>query len=222
MFRVKICGLKEYDNALAVIEAGADALGLNFYRASRRCVEIETAREIAQAARGRAHVVGLFVNAPLQEVVQTHARVGLDWIQLHGDEPLEFAQSVHQETGAQVVAACRGQLRRWPVTGDADFSPAAHLLDAAVSGAYGGTGQLADWTTARHWRKTAGVRHLVLAGGLTPENVAEAIATVRPTAVDVAGGVEGKAGPGVKDVAKVAAFVQAARAAFAASDTPSP
>lgn len=215
MFHIKICGLKDVENAVAVSEAGADALGLNFFAQSRRRVELPMAERIADAVRGRSQVVGLFVNTPLTEIVQTHHRVGLDWIQLHGDEPYEFAAQLHQVTGLPILAACRGTLCRWQIPSGGTFVPQATLLDASVPGAYGGTGHLADWDLAAAWREFGQIENLVLAGGLTDQNVAQAIAKVRPTAVDVAGGVEDKDSPGIKNLAKVMAFIAAAQNAFA-------
>lgn len=220
MFRVKVCGLKNVADAVAVSEAGADALGLNFYSQSKRRVDPPTAEKIADAVRGRSQVIGLFVNAPLEEIVRTHRQVGFDWIQLHGDEPYRFAAELHAQTGLPILVACRGSLCRWQVPIGGTFAPHATLLDAAVPGAYGGTGYLADWELAADWRASGETAQLVLAGGLTPQNVAEAITTVRPTAVDVAGGVEDKETPGVKNLAKVEAFVTAAQAAFAQTADP--
>ena len=215
MFRMKVCGLKNVANAVAVSEAGADALGLNFYAQSKRRVDLPTAARIADAVRGRSQLVGLFVNAPLEEIARTHQQVGFDWIQLHGDEPYRFAAELHAQTGLPILVACRGTLCRWRIPAEGTFAPHATLLDAAVPGAYGGTGYLTDWELAAQWRTSGETPHLVLAGGLTPQNVAEAITTVRPTAIDVAGGVEDQENPGVKNLAKVEAFIAAAQAAFA-------
>ena len=214
MFHLKVCGLKNVANAVAVSAAGADALGLNFYPQSKRRVDLPTAEKIADAVRGRSQLVGLFVNAPLEEIVQTHQQVGFDWIQLHGDEPYAFAEQLHQATGLPILAACRGSLCRWQIPQGSTFVPHATLLDAAVPGAYGGTGHLADWQLAAGWR-ASGTQNLVLAGGLTAQNVAEAISAVRPVAVDVAGGVENKEQPGLKNLAKVESFIAAAQTAFA-------
>lgn len=214
MFRIKICGLTDFENAIAVAHSGADAIGLNFFPGSKRKVAHNTAEKIANSVRGEVQIVGLFVNATLEEIEQTHKRVGFDWIQLHGDESVEFAKSLDKSIGVPILAASRGTLIRWPTTSDG-FRPQALLMDAAVQGTFGGTGQQTDWQLAATWRTMPGLVRFVLAGGLTPENVAQAIAAVQPTGVDVAGGVEISGKPGMKDLAKVEAFVSAAQQAFA-------
>ncbi|QDU77249.1 N-(5'-phosphoribosyl)anthranilate isomerase [Bremerella volcania] len=214
IFRIKICGLSDFENAVAVSHSGADAIGLNFFSQSKRCVDLDTAVKIANTVRGEVQIIGLFVNAAPSEIEQTHQQVGFNWIQLHGDESVEFAQAVHQSTGVPILAASRGSLIRWATLPD-DFHPQALLMDAAVPGSFGGTGHLSNWDLAATWRTMPHLKHLVLAGGLTPENVSEAIRAVQPSAVDVAGGVEVSGQPGVKDLTKVEAFVTAARKAFA-------
>lgn len=214
MFRIKICGLTDFENAIAVAHSGTDAIGLNFFPGSKRKVERSTAEKIANAVRGEVQIVGLFVNATLDEIAQTQQRVGFDWIQLHGDESREFAKTIHQELGLPILAASRGTLLRWGISGD-HFQPQAVLMDAAVEGAFGGTGQQTDWALAATWRTQPQISRFVLAGGLTPENVSEAICMVQPSAVDVAGGVEISGKPGIKDMAKVEALVSAAQKAFA-------
>jgi len=220
MFRVKICGITSVEDARVVAEAGADAVGLNFYARSQRCVPIGRAQAIAGSLPAGVVKVGLFVNAPAGEVCATFDRVGLDLIQLHGDELPSF---LRQLGGRPVVKAFR-------LRGPGDLStigrylaecrgmkcvPQMTLVDAFVEGAYGGTGQLADWqalTPHRPHGPETPIPPVVLAGGLTPDNVAEAIRTVRPAAVDTASGVE--SAPGRKDRASVERFVQAARRAF--------
>ncbi|MBI1249821.1 phosphoribosylanthranilate isomerase [bacterium] len=214
MFQIKICGLRDFENAVAVAHSGADAIGLNFFPRSKRFVDTPVAEQIANAVRGEVQLVGLFVNASLQEILDIHQRIGLDWIQLHGDESAKFAQQVYSQTGAPILAASRGTLSRWEDLPDG-FRPQGFLLDAAVPGSYGGTGQVADWSLAKGWQENPQLENLVLAGGLTPENVAQAIAQVRPTAVDVAGGVELSGQPGIKDLVKVGQFIAEARKAFA-------
>ncbi|WP_158265526.1 phosphoribosylanthranilate isomerase [Blastopirellula marina] len=214
MFRIKICGLTDFENAIAVAHSGADAIGLNFFPGSKRKVGTDTAEKIANSVRGEVQIVGLFVNATLEEIEKTHQRVGFDWIQLHGDESVEFALSLDDRLGVPILAACRGTLDRWPAATD-KFRPQALLMDAAVQGAFGGTGQQTDWQLAATWRTIPDLARFVLAGGLTPENVGQAIATVQPTAVDVAGGVEISGKPGMKDLAKVEVFVSTAQQAFA-------
>lgn len=213
MFRIKICGLNDFENAVAVAHSGADAIGLNFYPGSKRKVDLDTAERIANTVRGEVQLVGLFVNADHETIAQVHQRVGLDWIQLHGDESEAFAEAIYKECDVPIMAASRGSLVRWETLPDG-FHPHALLMDAAVPGAYGGTGELSDWQLAATWHTMPGVKRLVLAGGLTPANVAEAIHAVQPSAVDVAGGVEQEGVPGCKDMAKVEAFVTAAHRAF--------
>ncbi|PQO44416.1 phosphoribosylanthranilate isomerase [Blastopirellula marina] len=215
MFRIKICGLNDFENAIAVAHSGADAIGLNFFPGSKRKVDIETAERIANTVRGEVQLVGLFVNADHDTIAETHRRIGLDWIQLHGDESESFAETIYKELNVPIMAASRGSLVRWE-TLPGGFHPHALLMDAAVPGVYGGTGELSDWQLAATWHTMPGISRLVLAGGLTQENVAQAIHDVQPSAVDVAGGVEAAGQPGVKDLAKVEAFVATAHKAFAA------
>jgi phosphoribosylanthranilate isomerase len=238
MFRVKICGITSVDDARAVAAAGADAVGLNFYAKSPRYVSVEKAREIVNALPAQMVKVGLFVNAPAEEVCQTYDALGLDLIQLHGDEPPHYLADLG---GRAVMRAFRfgpGGLRspqlldhgqpvsRTPRVPDALESMARYLghcgrlgcmprlvlVDAYVEGEYGGTGQAADWERLKGSPFGTSAPPLVLAGGLTPDNVAEAVRTVGPAAVDTASGVESS--PGRKDPAAVEAFVRAARRAF--------
>ena len=211
MFQVKICGITSVDDAQAAAEAGADAIGLNFYSRSSRYVPIETARCIVDALPAGIVKVGLFVDTPASEICRLFDQLRLDLIQLHGDQPPEF---VAQLGGRPVMRAFRvGAAGLQPIReflaqcGDLDVSLQAVMIDALVTGSYGGTGTIADWTLARQYVVEIGTPPLVLAGGLTPKNVAEAIRTVRPAAVDVASGVESS--PGRKDPTAVAAFVRA-------------
>ena len=218
--KIKICGITNLADAAGTVDAGADAIGLNFYRGSMRFVNIGDARTIANAVGRRAKIVGVFVDAPVDEIRSVGDEVALDFIQLHGNEPPEVLQQLEENCG--IVRARRLDERGPRAIRDdlADcrrlcgFAPDAILIDAAAAGQFGGTGQTVDWQQlADHESWLPGVP-LILAGGLTPDNVAEAIRIVRPSAVDVASGVESE--PGKKDVAKVRDFVAAARAAFAA------
>lgn len=228
MFRVKICGITTVEDAIVVAEAGADAVGLNFYPGSKRYVPVPQALMIAGALRKAVVRVGVFVNAETDEVCETFDRVGLDLVQLHGDEPPDF---LRQLGGRPVVKAFRlGQEDIYFNLGRQDLytvgrylgecrdmkcMPRMTLVDANVEGAYGGTGQVTDWEAVKTYqpaRVEDPIPPLVLAGGLTPDNVAEAIRTVRPAAVDTASGVESS--PGHKDRALVERFVQSARQAF--------
>jgi phosphoribosylanthranilate isomerase len=196
--RVKICGITRIQDALAAAEAGADAIGLVFYAGSPRCVRIPDAVKIVAALPPLLTVVGLFVNAAPTEVHEVLASVPLDLLQFHGEEtPAQcrghgrrYIKAIRMREGVDVQAQAR-------IYDDA----AALLLDAYVADVHGGTGQRFDW--ARVPRDVG--KPLILAGGLTPENVAEAVAVVQPYAVDVSGGVEKS--KGVKDADRIAAFV---------------
>ncbi len=216
MFRIKICGITSVDDARSVARAGADAVGLNFYPKSPRQVTPEQARQIVDALPDRMVKVGLFVNAAAEHVLATFDQLGLDLIQLHGDEPPEFLAALG---GRPVMRAFRlGPEGLRPVTEYLDRCrglaclPQLALADAHVKGKYGGTGEVADWSILREYHTGVEYPPLVLAGGLTPCNVAEAIRTVRPAAVDTSSGVESS--PGKKVPADIAEFVCAAREAF--------
>ena len=206
MTKIKICGIKTVNDALAAMDAGADMLGFNFYPKSPRHVDVGICRNITSVMR-RMHIklVGVFVNAPVEEIRATMETCGLSLAQLHGDETPEMLA----ELDGKAFKAFRGATdieadKRMIANGAPSF-----LVDAAVKDAYGGTGIKADWSAAAELAKKY---PLLLAGGLTPENVAEAVRQVRPWGVDVASGVE--AGIGQKDPSKMRAFVQAARSAM--------
>lgn len=217
MFRIKVCGVTSTDDAMAAAAAGADCIGLNFCTRSPRSVEMRRAAEIVQVLPRGVVKVGVFVDAPLGEIRDVADRLRLDLVQLHGDEPPELLADLGERPvirafrcGAEGLAHLvhyLDQCRRLQAL------PQMVLLDSPRTGGFGGTGQLADWQSAKQYHDTAIGPPLVLAGGLDPGNVAQAIATVRPAAVDTASGVESS--PGQKDRGKVAAFVAAAQAAFA-------
>jgi phosphoribosylanthranilate isomerase len=211
---VKICGLTHLDDALLALEAGADLLGFVLYPKSPRGVGLAAIAEIASALRSapafqqrRPALVGVFVNEPPAAVRRALDEAGLDLAQLSGHEPPDDLRAL----GGRAYKAIRGEAEALPSAG----APPAHpycpdfLLDAAHPTLYGGSGQLADLALAA---RLAARHRLLLAGGLTPDNVAAAIRAVRPWGVDAASGVE--AAPGKKDPAKVRAFVQAAKAAL--------
>jgi len=207
--RIKLCGVTSLEDAHLCAEAGAWALGMIFSPDSPRRCTVATAEEIGGVLRRRLELVGVFVNAPLEVVTRTAERAALSIVQLHGDEGPSYAAEVARRTGAKVMKAMRVRTR-----GDLQaleaFRTDLHLVDAHVPGLRGGTGQTMDW------RLLTGRRPgppLVLAGGLNPDNVAAALAAVRPYAVDSASGTE--AAPGVKDPVRVEAFVAAARGAAA-------
>lgn len=200
--RSKICGITRVEDALLAAEAGADAIGLVFYAKSPRAVDVRQARAIVAALPPFVTTVGLFVNASRCEINEILDAVPLDLLQFHGDERAADCAGYHRpyvkalrvQPGDDVRARC------------AEFPQAAGiLLDTFVPGVPGGTGQAFDWSLVP---ADPGCP-IILAGGLDAENVAAAIRQVRPWAVDVSGGVE--AGKGVKDAAKVRAFVAAVR-----------
>lgn len=213
MTLVKICGIREAEHALIAIEAGADMLGLVFYPPSSRFVTIEQARAVCDAVRsidpdGRVRLAGLFVNEPVKRMNAVSAEVGLDIIQLSGDEPASIIADLDQPAIASMRIDSSGKLDEEERFRDlAAARPMAIHLDAHVPGMYGGTGTLADWFVATDFALRYPV---ILAGGLKPENAAEAIKRVKPFAIDVSSGVETD---GVKDPAKIRAFIAAARAA---------
>ncbi|MBM4032342.1 MAG: phosphoribosylanthranilate isomerase [Planctomycetes bacterium] len=206
MVHVKICGITRPEDAIAAAEAGADAIGLVFAESPRR-VSVEQARAILAEAPPFVTPVGLFVNEALEGMLATCESLRIRTVQLHGDERPEVAQAL-AANGLCVIKAFR-------VGGEADlqaldgYPAAAYLLDSRGAGKRGGTGVPLDWGLAA--RATA-LGRIILAGGLTPDNVAEAVRRVRPYAVDVSSGVEAR--PGIKDPAKVGAFIAAARRAL--------
>jgi phosphoribosylanthranilate isomerase len=229
MFQIKICGITTVDDALLAAEAGADAIGLNFYAQSPRCVTPEMAQAIVARLRERfsaerVAVYAVCVNASPDEIGQFLDPAGRGiipgWgVQLHGDEPPATIRDIRQLTRTPVARAfrCRGSNLADVASylgecRNLGAMPDAILLDAFAPGSYGGTGHVVDWPAVGSRGERLFGLPLVLAGGLTSENVAEAIATARPDAVDVASGVE--ASPGKKDMAKVRAFVAAAKTAF--------
>jgi phosphoribosylanthranilate isomerase len=208
--RVKVCGLTNLHDAELAVEHGAWALGMIFYDGSPRRCSLEQAREITTSLRRRAELCGVFVNAPLEQVVGVSEQLGLTMLQLHGDEGPAYCAEAARRSGARVIKAAQvssvgdvRDLERFHV----DF----HLLDARSphAGALrGGTGESFDWSLlAARRSKTP----LILSGGLSQHNVAAAVATAHPYALDTASGTE--AAPGHKDPRKLSAFFAAVRAA---------
>lgn len=197
--RVKICGLRQVEHAMAAAEAGADAIGLVFFADSPRFIDASSASRIARSLPPYVMAVGLFVNAPESVVRGVLDEVRLDLLQFQGDEPpgfcgqfgVPYVRAVRMEQGTDLVEYSRR------------FSGAkALLLDAHVPGQRGGTGQVFDWTQIPSKHPAP----LILSGGLTAENVGTAIRKVRPWAVDVSSGVE--ASRGVKDPVKIVEFIR--------------
>ncbi len=209
--KVKICGITTLDDALAAIDFGVDLLGFNFYSFSPRYISPnECARIIARllgASRLPVLTAGVFVNAPLSEVQIITEICGLDLIQLSGDEPPEMLQALGEKAFKVMRPASLESLQTALQSYPARSSAPVWLIDASVPGHYGGTGQNADWELASSVARQAPI---LLAGGLRPENLASALAQVRPWGVDVASGVE--SAPGRKDRAKMAAFIRTAHA----------
>lgn len=206
---IKICGIKNTEDAIAAIDTGADMLGFNFYPKSKRYISIKECVEIQNglAERGMDVIsVGVFVNASYETIITTMDVCALNLVQLHGDEEPELLE----ELGEWAFKAIRPQsadealnaLDKYPQRVDAP----ALLVDAYHPSDYGGSGTVGDWSLAY---ELAAQKPILLAGGLTPENVGKAVRQVRPWGVDVASGVE--ASPGVKDVSMIAAFISAAK-----------
>jgi phosphoribosylanthranilate isomerase len=202
--RVKICGVTSVADALAAAAAGADMVGLMFYAGSPRHVTLATAMDIARALPPFVLRVGVFVNPDETLVSRAIAECGLSLLQFHGDEASDFCT----QFGVMSVKALRVRdaesLRQL-----ADFQTDAFLLDAHSRSGLGGTGEKFNWDLAVEAQKFG--KPIFLAGGLTPENVADAVKKVNPFAVDVSSGVE--SAPGKKDAAKIQAFIAAVRAA---------
>ena len=205
MTKVKVCGMTSIADAEQAADLGAWAIGLIHHPESPRFVEPAVAEEIGAALRRRrVEVAGVFVNSTLEEVVEAAERANLTLLQFHGEEGPQFCTEAARRTGAKVMKAMR-------VTSAADVQAAEafrtdfHLFDAYFHGVHGGTGKRFDWELVAKRRSKV---PMVLAGGLTAENVAEAIDLVKPYAVDVVTGVEAE--PGRKDHAKVEAFLAAA------------
>jgi phosphoribosylanthranilate isomerase len=207
--RVKFCGITNLDDAIEAERLGAWAIGLNHWPGSPRRCEPEAAVEISAALRRRLQVVGVFVNATLDELAAAAEDESLTMLQLHGGEGAAFCREVARRTGCKVIKAIRVRSAADVQAAEA-FRTDFHLLDAHRLGTHGGTGESFDWELLADRSSEV---PLILAGGLTPDNVDEAIAVTRPFAVDVASGVE--AAPGIKDHALMAAFAERAQAVAA-------
>jgi phosphoribosylanthranilate isomerase len=205
MPRVKICGITRAEDAELAASLGAWAIGFILWPQSKRVADPAVAAGIARAMRRRLELVGVFVNPTLDEVVQAAESIGLTYVQLHGDEGPAFCTAVAERTGARVIKAL-GVGSGADIRAAERYHTDLHMLDAAAGAAYGGTGRTWDWDLVSQRRSNV---PLILSGGLTPDNVAEAIAAVRPWGVDVSSGVE--SAPGIKDPAKLEAFFVAAR-----------
>lgn len=210
--RVKICGITNLDDAAEAVRLGAWAIGLIHFAESPRAVEAGEAVRIGAAFRRKCEVVGVFVNPELGEVAKAVEDEGLTMVQLNGEEGPSFCGEVARKTGLKVIKAVH-------VSSAADIHAAEvlrtdfHLFDKGAKGLFGGTGESFDWGLLRERRSEVPA---IVAGGLRPENVAEAIAVTRPYAVDVASGVEAE--PGRKDHAAMTAFFEAVQGASVSAE----
>jgi phosphoribosylanthranilate isomerase len=192
---VKICGITRQQDAEAAIDHGASAIGFIFWPSSPRFIDPYRARKIAKALSPFVSIVGVFVNQPREYINGVASLVPLSVVQLHGDETPDFASHLSRPVLKAVTRS--GSARDWP-------KPAMLLVDVHDPVQRGGTGRVVDWSMAA---TLARERHIVLAGGLTPENVAEAVAAVQPWGIDVSSGVEES--PGIKDERRMAALFAA-------------
>ncbi len=216
---VKICGIRDVETARVVAGLRPDAIGLNFYAGTPRCVSPEIAVQIVEAVAGPVEPVGLFVNHSLADVQRITEQCRLGTVQLHGDESPEFLYALQESRpDLHLLRAFRvgdeglGEVAEYlDECGRLDVHLAGCLIDARVDGKYGGSGHTAPWDLLRDHYDSNRWPRLILAGGLTADNVAEAIETVRPDGVDVASGVESSAA--VKDLPLVERFIKAAREA---------
>lgn len=196
--KVKICGMTQLKDALFAVEQGVDAVGFIFYKKSPRAVTMKTVREIITKLPPLVDTVGVFVNESAERVNKIADYCGLDLVQLHGEESPAFCRKIHR----RVIKAFRvkdlqsiKQLEKFPVSG--------FLLDTFSDDLHGGTGKTFDWNLALPAKKMGPV---ILAGGLTPRNILQAVRQVRPYGVDVCSGVEKS--PGIKDLEKVRSFLK--------------
>ena len=204
--KVKICGITNWTDARRAVDAGAQLLGFNFYPPSPRYIQPAVARRIIRRLPERVAAVGVFVNESEARMIAIARRVGLDYLQLHGDEPPEQVHRLKREI--PVIKAIRVRDSFRPKQLDSFGRASAILLDGFDARRHGGTGKTFNWNLARG---SNGSRRIFLAGGLTPENVGEAIRVAHPYAVDVCSGVEAR--PGRKDPARMVALMWAVRTA---------
>lgn len=200
---IKICGITNVDDALTAVDAGATAIGLNFYRHSKRYVAPEQAKKIADEVRGKVAIVGIFVNESMDAVKEIAAYVKLQYCQFHGDEPPEYVNKFSNAIKSFRVNDSHH------IVQFSDYRCSSFLLDTYTDGKYGGTGKTFNWLLAREANEFG---KIIIAGGLTDENVRRAIEIAQPWGVDVSSGVELL--PGKKDKEKIFRFVYHAREAF--------
>jgi phosphoribosylanthranilate isomerase len=202
--RVKICGITSLDDARTALDAGADALGFNFYDKSPRFIAPEEAGEAISRLEGGPEFVGVFVKEPIERVIEISSVTGINAIQLHGDEPPEYVSELRRRTNLRIIKAVRiGRAD----AGIPDLEADAVLLDVFDPGVYGGSGKSFDWSLAADLRSQIGVMYL--AGGLGPDNVTDAVRIARPDYVDAASRLE--ISPGKKDAARMKEFIRIAK-----------
>lgn len=201
--KVKFCGITRVEDAEEAVRLGAWAIGLNFWNGSPRYCDAGAAVEISAAVRRSTLVTGVFVNATLEEVARAAEDFALAMVQLHGDEGPDFCREVARRTGCKVIKALRVHSGAEVQLAEA-YRTDFHLLDAYTPGVPGGSGESFDWELVSGRESEV---PLILAGGLRPDNVADAVEVAKPFAVDVASGIESS--PGVKDQELMAAFAAA-------------
>lgn len=199
MVKVKVCGITRAEDALLAVELGADLIGFNFWPESKRAIDPEQAQKIVEQVKGRVKIVGVFVNQILEEVVEIVSGLKLDWAQLHGDESPDFCADLD----VPVIKALRLGSEDDLCCLD-DYSDLLWLIDSKTEG-FGGSGLRPDWELVKRAKEKAG--KIILAGGLSHDNVAQAVRDIMPWAVDVASGVEKS--PGIKDEKKMKKFFEA-------------
>jgi phosphoribosylanthranilate isomerase len=202
--RTKICGITRIEDALAVLDNGGDAMGFNFYRKSPRYLDLESARDLAEKLPPFGLRVGVFVDARYEEIMEAVRAMSLDTVQLHGSEPPEIAEDLREE-GLRVWKAI-GVKDAESLVAFEDYPCEALLLDAFDPDRAGGTGSCFNWDILAEWDAR---KPWILSGGLTPDNVADAIHRLNPCGVDVASGVESS--PGIKDAVLLRDFLSRAR-----------
>jgi phosphoribosylanthranilate isomerase len=214
MVRIKICGITNLADARAAIAAGADMLGFNFYRPSPRFIQPQVTRAMIDALRPEIKnlsrtvtMVGVFVNEPAESITRIAEEAGVTAIQLHGDESAEFCRELKALLPDRFLIKVLRARGEGVTELAAEYSVDAIMLDAFDAELRGGTGRTVDWNLARHTREA--VPRLFLAGGLSPENVSDAISEVHPYAVDACSSLESSAG--LKDAERMKAFVRAVR-----------
>ncbi len=202
MVRVKICGITSLDDARSALRAGADALGFVFYKKSPRNISVAQARSIIKNIGPLVITVGVFVNAAETKINEIVEEVNLSFVQLSGDEPADIVSGINR----RVIYTLHLNENNSGLSGLRNLKNVDLLVDRKVNGLYGGSGKTTDWRKAA---EIAAMRPIILAGGLSPNNVREAILRVKPAAVDVSSGVE--SGPGKKDPVLMHEFVKKAK-----------